>query len=320
MKRQELKHSDSELITLLFQGYGIRAKKLKFIEIGSYFSFLVDDETSKKYFLKIYPQHKHFSPVGRMSAQKIAETGIVLERLREEFSLSTIPRILSTRRGAFYFKTADFLITLCDYIEGVHPSYSPNKLRSEELAKVFSLLHHIPCEEFPGLPREDFESRYALGISKWLNDEKGEESKKEMCAFFKKNTEGILRGITLMSTLQKQFKIQQIPFVLTHGDGHHFNVLQNDKEVFLIDWDGIKIAPRERDLWHYENAPLMVYYRSLNPGFVLDQDLCRFYAWQRFFEDLRYYLEQDYASEEQAQEDRHTFMAHWGWTTCIKMD
>jgi len=99
--------------------------------------------------------------------------------------------------------------------------------------------------------------------------------------------------------------------------GHHFNVLHNQKELFLVDWDGLKLAPCERDLWHYEKAPLIANYNAMNRDFVLNQELCRFYLWQRFLEDTRYYLEQDYSSLEQAHKDRQSFMKHWGWAVCI---
>jgi spectinomycin phosphotransferase len=43
------------------------------------------------------------------------------------------------------------------------------------------------------------------------------------------------------------------PWVITHGEPHGANVIKtSDGAIFLIDWDTVALAPRERDLWMVE--------------------------------------------------------------------
>ncbi|WP_238584588.1 phosphotransferase family protein [Legionella worsleiensis] len=127
-----------------------------------------------------------------------------------------------------------------------------------------------------------------------------------------------------MNTIQQwqtKFSKGKMPFVITHGDAHHYNVLQTPYEVWLVDWDGLKIAPIERDLWHYQEAPLVDEYCKLNPHYKINHNLCEFYKLQRFFEDSRYYLEQvllgKNSTQEQSEQDKKCFVTHWGWSVCL---
>lgn len=43
---------------------------------------------------------------------------------------------------------------------------------------------------------------------------------------------------------------ESAPWVVTHGEPHTANVLRgSDEALHLIDWDTLRLAPRERDLW-----------------------------------------------------------------------
>jgi hypothetical protein len=81
----------------------------------------------------------------------------------------------------------------------------------------------------------------------------------------------------------------------------------------LIDWDDLKVAPRERDLWFYEFAPLIAEYSRFVPRFEINHDLCSFYRTQRFLEDLRIYIENDAQTVEQAKANVQFFCHHWSW-------
>lgn len=72
----------------------------------------------------------------------------------------------------------------------------------------------------------------------------------------------------------------------------------------MIDWDNIKIGPREPDLWFYEHASVINDYLALNPNLKINYDLCLYYQTQRFIEDLRIAIETN---------DLQSFMNHWGW-------
>ncbi|BCZ97219.1 TPA: hypothetical protein ACJIT8_003330 [Legionella pneumophila] len=58
------------------------------------------------------------------------------------------------------------------------------------------------------------------------------------------------------------------------------------------------------------------------PKFTINKGLCEFYRLHRFFEDCRYSLEQMLLGKNtmamQFEEDKNSFLKHWGWSVCLK--
>lgn len=323
MSRNELHFTDQELLDYLYEGFKVQALTLHFIEVGSFYGFVVETNLDKKYFLKVYPKHQSLVPI-HPTMDSLNQTGIALNRFKKEFGLNNISYMLANLHGDYCFETKELVLTLFDYIEGVHPTYLPNQLLADKMASILFQLHQIPIESFSSFEREHFDISYALGMNDWINHKvKIIDSihSKEMLSLLEKHKEQLLNKLIQLQGWKKHFSQQKIPFVITHGDPHHYNVLQTPLDVWLVDWDGIKIAPRERDLWHYEQAPMIQFYQKLNPQYKTNPELCQFYQLQRFFEDSRYYLEQVLLGKnktmQQSEEDKNAFLSHWGWSICF---
>ncbi|HHT9952678.1 TPA: phosphotransferase [Legionella pneumophila] len=324
MRRNELLFSDEELIDCLYQGYQIRAVTLYFVNVGSFYGFIVETKENKKYFLKIYPKDQSLVP-NPPTIESLHQTGIALNRFKHNFGMTNLSCMLVDVKENYCFTTNGLILTLYDYIEGIHPSYAPNQLLNDKMAALLFQLHRIPSSAFPVFARENFNIDYALGMSEWIGHSIEIIDTTHAQSIFSKlneNKEQLLNGLTQLQQWSKQFSKMSLPFVITHGDPHHYNVLQTPLDVWLIDWDGIKIAPRERDLWHYLDTPLMKAYSKICPQFTINKNLCKFYRLQRFFEDCRYYLEQVLLGKNttgmQSEEDKNSFLTHWGWSVCLK--
>ncbi|HAT8609203.1 aminoglycoside phosphotransferase family protein [Legionella pneumophila] len=323
MRRGELNYSDEQLMDFLYQGYQIMASELHLVEVGSFYGFIISTNTTKKYFLKVYPEGQSLVPI-HPTIESLNQTGIALNRFRNEFGMKNLSYMISDIHGHYCFRTNELILTLFDYIEGIHPAYSPNQLLADKMATLLFQLHQIPVHEFSFFETEHFDINYALGIKDWINNsvEVIEETHAEsMLSQLKRHKKQLLQGLSQLQEWKKKLTQQPVPFALTHGDPHHYNVLQTPFDVWLVDWDGVKIAPIERDLWHYEQASLTEFYLKLNPNCSINHELCRFYQLQRFFEDERYYLEQVLTGKnrtaQQSEEDKNTFLTHWGWSYCV---
>ncbi|GLZ77026.1 hypothetical protein Afil01_18330 [Actinorhabdospora filicis] len=101
-----------------------------------------------------------------------------------------------------------------------------------------------------GLPVEDWRP-IATGPTRVM-DERMSGLGDEIAVVWRANSARILaaadRTEKLAATLDRD-----VPYVLTHGDPHLGNVIQDERGVWLIDWDGAAMAPAERDLsfFHY---------------------------------------------------------------------
>jgi thiamine kinase-like enzyme len=77
--------------------------------------------------------------------------------------------------------------------------------------------------------------------------------------------------------------------VLCHGDAHGNNVIQGERLV-LADWEDLRMAPPEADLfiyaWHPYGAELLKAYSAARGGYPIDSKLLRFYVLRRRLEDV----------------------------------
>lgn len=96
--------------------------------------------------------------------------------------------------------------------------------------------------------------------------------------------------------------------VLTHGDGLGNNIIVGDDgRLYLVDWDGLLLAPAERDLWFFLDAAgpstaaflgcdpagvaaVLPRYQQAFPRYQPDPLWYRYYLFTRFFDDLLGYL------------------------------
>ena len=163
MHRDELKYSDKQLTDIVWQAYTINIQKLNFIDSGSFFGFIAEQENGHKLFLKIYPK-KTIDP----ALLSVNEVGAAIQRFRNDFGMDNLSYCIPDKNNQFCFETNELLLALFDHIEGFHPTYSPNMLSADKLAHIFYQLHHIPCESFPHFKKEDFNIQYALGLADWI--------------------------------------------------------------------------------------------------------------------------------------------------------
>lgn len=80
-------------------------------------------------------------------------------------------------------------------------------------------------------------------------------------------------------------------FVITHGDLATNILVKTPKDIAIIDWDEMRLAPRERDLWMKDDEPeFLAGYKSIIPEFTVNQRYRRFYILQYYFERMHFYF------------------------------
>jgi spectinomycin phosphotransferase len=81
-------------------------------------------------------------------------------------------------------------------------------------------------------------------------------------------------------------------FAVCHADIHPFNIMTTPHGLMMVDWDGIMLAPRERDLMFYadEMRSATALHRAYGLDCQLDEQLITYYAYEWVLQEFTDYL------------------------------
>jgi spectinomycin phosphotransferase len=102
--------------------------------------------------------------------------------------------------------------------------------------------------------------------------------------------------------LALQLQSQELELVLCHADLHAGNLLvENDGTLYIIDWDEILLAPKERDLmyigggllggWRSPAEEEALFYQGYGSS-EIDPVALAYYRYERIIQDLAIYSEE----------------------------
>jgi hypothetical protein len=241
---------------------------------------------SEKYFIKIYNNPKFTG--------NVEESLPVLNELNK-LGVTNITCPIKTKHGDFLVRLESKLYVLFNYIEGTAVMNFNVEAYFDLLTDIYLKTPELNNFE---IPKEAFKTEAAKVYEKYSN------------FFYNYNGEGAIELLTkemllsrkreldvhLENYLQSAKLCQSIDsdYYLTHSDGSG-NVMVNHSELFIVDWDGLMLAPLERDMWFYVNdeeklnvfREMMV---SKGTNYAFNKEYFKYYVYNRFFEDLEGYL------------------------------
>lgn len=245
----------------------------------------------KSYFLKVYDKHKF---TAQAWIKKIDDTIPVLLWLGQNTGLrDKVPSVVLTANGAYKFEDDDFIYILFEFIDGDNLFGKPiGKAIIRDLAEIVAELHKLGQNIPVNIENltETFDISFCKNLFTMLQ---GGQYPTDMENILTSNAELILNRIQIYESLARYLRSAKLQFVLCHTDIHCWNIMQNS-QLKLIDWEGVRLAPAEADLFSFsegfffENAwnEFMASYREFRPGFTLNSAALRFYRLRRLLEDI----------------------------------
>jgi spectinomycin phosphotransferase len=164
--------------------------------------------------------------------------------LRDEAGLEFVVGPLADRAGAPTNRLGDYAVTVFPFLE--------ERSRGGEPDEVMRMLDRLHAATVPqDLPRrEDFAipNRDALRAldRPWTTGPFGEPAR----ALLRSAVDRLAEWLDEYDELARVVGETSDSWVVTHGEPHSSNVIRDDADgLFLVDWDTVMLAPRERDLW-----------------------------------------------------------------------
>lgn len=220
-----------------------------------------------------------------------------------------IPKPLITINGEFRFDDESATYILFEYIDGETIGSKPlNDNQVNELAEIIAHLHRyddtIPFDTHK--IREDFSLPFCDSILKYLASDYS-IAPDDIIDLLEPCIDKLKEMIDEITILSNELKSRGHDMRLCHTDTHNWNLMQTD-HLILIDWEGLKVAPVEADLFNFKlkNQNFYGTYKKINPNFIMNKKTLKFYLIRRKLEDIWAFIESivyDNQTPEQRERD-----------------
>lgn len=279
----------------LIEGYGITATGFRYLPIGYDLNAAVYEVAAangERHFLKV-----RFGPVH--------EPGLRVPRALADCGILQVAAPIPTPAGELWWPlagTPGHTAVLYPFINGQNAMVAGlTEGQWREFGTALRTVHDggleaqldgvVPVEDFAlpsaALVREML--ALAAGPSRWAG------AAGSFAAFWRKEARRIEEMLARAEALGARLRERTFEHVLCHTDIHAANIMVgHDGRIHLIDWDGPKIAPRERDLLFVVGSRIA---RAVEPqeeawffegyGKVpVDAEALIYYRYERIVEDL----------------------------------
>ncbi|MDU1903697.1 MAG: aminoglycoside phosphotransferase family protein [Dysgonomonas sp.] len=250
------------------------------------------ENSSGVYFLKVYEKKR--KSTSKWTALIDNYITIVIW-LNNNFLKYRIIEPLLTSDNTYKYEDENIICLLFNYIDGETIGEKPlDDQQVEELADIISELHSHG-DDVPSSTEaitENYELTFNNELLYFLDAENENRELKDVISPFSQKIKGLIERT---ENIKKLIKQKNISFVLCHTDIHNWNLMQTKENLVLIDWEGLKYAPAENDLYALVNEPyfdnFLSKYKEKHKNYTIDEELITFYQLRRKMEDIWEFVE-----------------------------
>ncbi len=208
--------------------------------------------------------------------------------------ITSVVAPLPTRSGALWTKLADWAVIVYPFIEGDSSLPGMTNEQWKELGSIFKQIHHtpVPAVGFESLRKETFDAtEYVRWIhtfeTEHLYSQHGESaSQRVLRTDWLAHQATIHRAVSSLEKLARVLQQRSGPYVICHADLHPANLIRDASgHVFVIDWDDVMLAPKERDFIFIREPQADAFWEGYGQP-QIDWIALTYYLWERVVQDV----------------------------------
>ena len=237
---------DEQIIDCLRDEYGLDVERISSLALGADVDssvYRVITKKGKDYFLK--------SRKGNFN-----EASVIIPSYLSAAGIKQVIPPLRTQKDGLWANIDPFKVILYPFVEG--QAALDIKMSRGQWVEFGTALKRFHTTEFPpamtrSIPRDDFSSRWRDKVNMHLDRLEGQVFREPLqvaaADFLRSKRSETLEIAKRAEQLARMVQDELPEFVLCHSDIHGYNLLiDNHGALYIVDWDGLIFAPRERDL------------------------------------------------------------------------
>jgi spectinomycin phosphotransferase len=307
--------SDIEIEECLRKHYGLHPASLDFLPLGNdahSWVYRVTSEDGASYFFKL--RQGALYPAAYLAPRFFKEQGI-----------TSVVAPLATTAGEAWTPLGDFTALLYPFIEGDNGwNTGMTGWHWQALGAALKSLHSLepPIYLQETLRKESFDIQPYLGLHDldrqlYIIMEGKDGLEREFMAIWKAKRPIIIGLLNQMVKLAAILRQASLPLVMCHADLHPGNILIDPGgALFIIDWDEVLLAPKERDFLFVETGnladtappPFFQGYGSVD----IDWPALAYYRCERVIQDVLAFAQEVFFRPDFGQENRASSVRWFG--------
>lgn len=275
--------SEERLRACLYDQYDLSPATLEFLPRGHDFSAGVYRIVSKQgaaYLLKVTSRPKY-------------EPRYLIPGLLSDQGITSVVASIPTTNGSLWTQVQNWTVAVYPFIEGSTGLPVMKQEHWKETGSIFSRIHQVvlPSIGFESLCKEtfnpteyvqwvrDFEAEHAHSIGK-------DATERVFLSYWKDHRSTIRSVLISLEKLAEVLQSMTLPHVICHADLHANNLIcDHAGNVFVIDWDEVMLAPKERDFIFVRQPHADMFFQGYG-DVEIDWRVLTYYLWERVVQDL----------------------------------
>jgi len=254
--REQPKISNKYLRACLHDEYGLNSVTLDFLPAGLDSDsglYRVVSDSGACYLLKI-------------KAGSFYEPSCLVPGYLKDHGISSVVAPIPARRHALWTEVKHWTVVLYPFIDGDSSWTGMTAEQWKQVGTIFRQVHQVqlPPSGFATLRKDSFDpAEYSRCVEDFEAQHPHSQAQvspaaRAMLSSWKAHEPMIHEVLASLNKLAGALKRRRrtLPYVICHGDLHPANLLRDRAgQVFVIDWDDVLLAPKERDFIFVGNAP-----------------------------------------------------------------
>src|SRR6266702_936760 len=286
------------------QHYDLIPVTLEFLPLGLDYNagvYRVVSEQGTAYLLKV-------------TSRPLYEPSCLVPRYLSNQGITSVVAPVPTKSQALWTKLEDWTVIVYPFIDGDTSLTGMTNEQWKEVGTIFQRIHQVrlPPEGFQSLRKETFDP---TGYARWVRTFETQHlhsphsesaSLRALRASWVAHQSTIHMGVTTLEKLAEALQSRTFPYVICHADLHAANLLRDRHgHVFVIDWDEVMLAPKERDFIFVREPQADAFFQGYGQR-EIDWVALTYYLWERIVQDVievagQVYFRDDWAEETRAE-------------------
>jgi spectinomycin phosphotransferase len=301
--REPLRIAEEDLQACVQDQYELDLVTLEFLPVGHDYDagvYRAVSERGTAYLLKV-------------TSRPLYEPRCLVPRYLYDQGITSVVAPLPTTSGALWTKLAEWTMILYPWISGDSSLTGMTDELWKQVGSIFRRIHQItlPPGGFASLRQETFDpEEYTRWVSDFENRFAHTEgpdagaARRTLRSCWLTHQLTIHQAVATLEQLAGVLHSRALPFVICHADLHARNLIRDQAgQVFVIDWDEVMLAPKERDFIFVRSPQADAFWQGYGQ-IEIDWVALTYFLWERVVQDLMEHVRNVWFREEWTEEAR----------------